>query len=141
MLYKNGEKLYLENEEESMAIKEQINAMENDDREGIVRTYLDTLLPETWDKMTLFERRNFLRGNEFVGSKLEGSVKRNIVCNMEIWCECFGNEASMLKATDSYGITTIMKKIENWDKLRKNKTGSIILPIYGNQRCYERITK
>lgn len=141
MLYKNGEKLYLENEEESMAIREQINAMENDDREGIVRTYLDTLLPETWEKMTLFERRNFLRGNEFAGSKLEGSVKRNTVCNMEIWCECFGNEASMLKAIDSYGITTIMKKIENWDKLRKNKTGSIILPIYGNQRCYERITE
>lgn len=141
MLYKSGEKLYLNSDEEKIALREQSDAMESDDREGIVRTYLDTLLPETWDSMNLFERRNFLKGNEFAGNKLEGSIRRDIVCNMEIWCECFGNDPAMLKSVDSYAISAIMKKIEGWDRSTQNKNGVMSFPMYGRQRCYEKISR
>lgn len=133
-----GEGLELEGEDRDMAANEQSSAMENDEREGIVRAYLDRLLPKNWDKMNLYERRNFLRGEDFGGIKEEGTEVRTMVSNMEIWCECFGNDAAKMRAVDSYGVSAIMKKIEGWKRFTGNNNGSKVLPIYGRQRCYER---
>ena len=135
-LYRSGEKLYLEGEEAQIAIAEQAEAMETDDREGLVRTYLDTLLPENWDEMSLYDRRNFLNGSEFGESQRTGTVRRTLVCNMEIWCECFGRESSALKKTDSYEINAIMRKIEGWEKYAGTRTGMYVFPVYGKQRAY-----
>lgn len=81
--------------------------METDAREGIVQEYLDRLLPEGWDKMDLFERRNFLDGSDFGSSALKGTVQRDRVCAMEIWCECFGKPRESLKKSDAYEIESI----------------------------------
>ena len=135
-LYNQGENLYLEGKEKEIATKEQRNAMETDEREGLVRKYLDTLVPENWDEMDLYERRNFLKGDS---STNVGTVKRDVICNMEIWAECFCYDIASMKRTDSYVINSIMKKIDNWDKYSKNKTGVKNFPLYGIQRCYERI--
>ena len=135
-LYRSGEKLYLEGEEAEIAVSEQAEAMETDDREGLVRTYLDTLLPENWDSMSLYDRRNFLNGSEFGEERQKGTVRRTMVCNMEIWCECFGRDSSMLKKTDSYEISAIMRKIEGWGKYAGTRTGMYIFPVYGKQRAY-----
>ena len=43
---KQGEKLYLSAELEALSKAEQLEAMESDEHEGLVRLYLDTLLPE-----------------------------------------------------------------------------------------------
>lgn len=107
--------------------------MESDEREGLVRAYLDTLLPDNWDDMSLYERRNFLNGSEFGGEKHTGTVRRTIVCNMEIWCECFGREPSAMKSADSYAIAAIMRKIEGWEKKDRAR-----FKIYGLQRSYKR---
>ncbi len=64
--------------------------MESDEREGLVRAYLDTLLPDDWNALSLYERRNYLNGSEFGGESRVGTVERTLACNMEIWCECFG---------------------------------------------------
>ena len=53
---KAGEKLYLDSEVEALAKAEQRKAMESDEREGLVREYLDALLPDNWDDMDTFER-------------------------------------------------------------------------------------
>ena len=136
--YQKGERLYLEGEVAAMATSEQAEAMETDDREGLVRTYLDTLLPENWDAMSLYDRRNFLNGNEFGESQRTGTVRRNMVCNMEIWCECFGRDSSALKKIDSYEISGIMRKIEGWTKYTLTKNGVAGFSIYGKQRAYIR---
>ncbi len=138
VLYEKGEKLYLEGDDVHLATSEQDDAMESDEREGLVRTYLDTLLPEDWDTMSAYERRNFLNGSEFGGESHVGTVERTLVCNMEIWCECFGKEAAAMKPADSYAIAGIMKKIGDWNKYTGNKNGTSNFPIYGKQRCYER---
>ena len=88
---KRGEKLYLDADMETLAKTEQREAMESDEREGLVRVYLDTLLPADWDSMDTFERRNFLNGTEFGEQQRTGTVKRTSVSNMEILCDCFGN--------------------------------------------------
>ena len=136
-LYNQGENLYLEGEEKEIATKEQTDAMETDEREGLIRKYLDTLVPENWDEMDLYERRNFLKGDSSTNT---GTVKRDIVCNMEIWAECFCYDIASMKLTDSYAISSIMKKIDNWTRYSKNKTGVRNFTIYGTQRCYERIS-
>lgn len=135
-IYRRGEILYLRGDEALEAASEQAAAMESDDREGIVRNYLDTLLPEEWDSMSLYERRNFLTGSEFGGDTHKGTVRRETVSNIEIWCECFGKDASAIKPADSYAIAAIVKKIDGWDKAADN--GRASLPIYGRQRIYRR---
>lgn len=131
--YKAGEKLFLEGDVAAMATSEQAEAMETDDREGLVRTYLEKLLPENWNGMSLYDRRNFLNGREFGETQRAGIVRRATVCNMEIWCECFGRESSTLKKIDSYEISGIMQKIEGWDKAERDT-----FPLYGRQRCYRK---
>ncbi len=121
-VHKDGERLYLEGVVTAMATSEQAEAMETDDREGLLRTYLDTLLPENWDSMSLYDRRNFLNGSEFGDAQRTGTVRWMIVCNMEIWCECFGRESSALKKIDSYEISGIMRKIEGWVNIPQQKT-------------------
>lgn len=138
MLYSQGEKLYLEGSDVELATNEQADAMESDEREGLVRTYLDTLLPDDWNDLSLYERRNYLNGSEFGGESRVGTVERTLVCNMEIWCECFGRDASAMKPADSYAIAGIMKKINGWNKYQGNKNGTSNFPLYGRQRCYEK---
>lgn len=138
VLYGRGEKLYLEGSDVELATNEQADAMESDEREGLVRTYLDTLLPDDWNDLSLYERRNYLNGSEFGGESRVGTVERTLVCNMEIWCECFGRDASAMKPADSYAIAGIMKKINGWNKYQGNKNGTSNFPLYGRQRCYEK---
>lgn len=127
-----GEKLYLEPTLESFAKDEQREAMESDEREGLVRDYLETLLPDNWAKLDLYQRRNFLSGNEFGESTLTGTVKRTSVSNMEIWCECFGFERTKLRRIDSGEISSIMAKIGGWEKSSKKER----IPLYGSQWLY-----
>lgn len=131
-LYKNGEKLYLAPEDEMQARHEQDEAMESDDREGIVRKYLETLLPENWDEMDLGARREFL-AQDSMAVAVKGTQKRKRVCNLEIWAECFLKDPTAIKKTDSYSISGIMKKMTGWER-----AGRQYMHIYGQQRVYVR---
>lgn len=116
----------------------QRDAMETDDREGLVGEYLDRLLPEDWDKMDLFERRNFLDGSEFGDSQKKGTVQRDRVCAMEIWCECFGKSREAIKKADSYEIEGILYKMGGWVRYSGNSSGKLRIPGYGVQKAYVR---
>lgn len=105
---RQGEKPFLIEELDALAKAEQREAMESDEREGLVRLYLDTLLPEDWDNMDVFERRNYLSGTDFGEVKKPGTIKRTQVSNMEIWCECFGKDRSNIRRTDSNELTAIL---------------------------------
>ena len=135
--YKEGEELFLQGEVADLALEAQAEAMEKDEREGLVRRYLDILLPDVWDNMEIYERRNFIHSKEF--GDMKGSVKRNVVSNMEIWSECFGNEPSRMQKKDSHAINGIMKKLKDWDSYKGNKSGIISQKHYGKQRCYGRV--
>ncbi len=133
--YKNGESLFLDRDLAEMAWKEQREAMETDEREGVIREYLDTLLPENWEDMNTYERRNFLSGDEFERVGQNGTVKRQRVCIAEIWCECFGKDKGSLRKMDSNEIGAIMARIEGWEKAEK----TIRFKIYGVAKGYIRV--
>ena len=138
MKYRDGEELLLKGEVAAQAYVDQQQAMESDDREGIITEYIDRLLPENWDGMDLYQRRSFLGGSEFDGAATAGTVNRERVCVMEIWCECFGKERQNLKRTDSYEIEGILTRIGGWQKLTSNKTGKTYYPLYGPQKTFIR---
>ena len=128
-----GEKLYLPAELESYAKEEQRDAMEQDDREGFVREYLDMLLPADWADMDVYRRREYFR-DQNDPTRPRGTIRRNAVSNIEIWCECFGKNREDMKSADSYAISAIMERIEGWEKSGR----AVRLPIYGKQRVYTR---
>ena len=127
-----GEKLYLPPDLEEYAKEEQREAMEHDEREGLVRLYLDTLLPANWDEMDLYQRREFLRGDD---TSPVGTDVRVIVSNMEIWCECFSRKKEDLRSMDSYAIAAIMSRLPEWEKQPTPQR----IAIYGLQRIYRRL--
>ena len=133
-----GGKLFLTPEEEKQAEMEQTAALESDVREGMIAEYLNTLLPEDWDKMDLAERRGFLRGDQFTGGNRTGTIQRTTVCAVEIWAECFGKDPSMIKRSDTYDIFGMLMKIGGWEKYSGNMNGLLRRPPYGPQRCYVR---
>jgi predicted P-loop ATPase len=138
--YHQGQSLILSNKAEEFANAAQVDALESDDREGLVREYLDMLLPTNWDDMDLYARRSFIRGDEFSDNVI-GTVRREQVCTMEIWCELFGKEATAMRKIDSYEINAIMRKIDGWEKYTGNKQGNAKVPLYGIQRIYVRCDK
>lgn len=133
VLARAGEKLFLDPSLETCAQEEQREAMEQDDREGIVREYLDMLLPEAWDEMDMYRRRDYFR-DPTDPTRPEGVRKRTEVSNLEIWCECFGKAKEDIQPKDSYAIAAIMKRMKEWEKDDSRKR----LPLYGQQRIYIR---
>ena len=132
VLVAKGEPLTLPADIEEQAKVEQNSAMEKDEREGVVRLFLETLLPENWAKMDLYQRREFLRGDD--PTQKEGTIKRTSVSNMEIWCECFGRNREDLKPAESYALSSLMSRIEGWSRPKTLQTQA----LYGKQRVYLR---
>lgn len=129
--YEAGEKLYLEDNIAVEAEKEQRKAMEKDPRLGLVIDYLSRLLPENWDRMNIYDRRNFLHGDEL---SPKGTVERKFVSRSEIYAECFGNDPAKMTSRDSYEISTIMIQIPGWKKVDNPRR----IPFYGPSRGYEK---
>ena len=109
--------------------------MEMDEREGLVREYLSMLLPANWDQMDVFDRRSYVR-DTLDPTRPVGIVQRQYVCNMEIWCECFGKNKEDLRPSDSYAIASIMERIDGWERMKDR----MLLPIYGRQRIYRKVS-
>ena len=126
-----GETLYLDRDLEKIAQAAQREALEQDDREGLVREYLDRLLPETWESMTVCQRREYIHSPDDP-TQPAGATRRDTVSNIEIWCECYGKRQEDIRPSDSYGIGAIMERIEGWEKQDKNMR----LKYYGRQRYY-----
>ena len=129
-----GEKLYLPSELEEYAKFEQRDAMEQDDREGIVAEYLAMLLPDGWEKMDLHERRDYIREPNDPTRPVP-KHERTEVSNIEIWCECFGKPKEDMKPIDSYAISAIMTRMDNWERTESRRR----ISIYGRQRVYRKI--
>lgn len=138
LILADNEKLYLDKETEEMAKDAQREAMESDEREGIIQEYLNRKLPEKWNEYNLYRRRSYLHGSEFdeEDSEIEeGSVTRESVCIAEIWCECLEREIIQLKRMDSYEIAAIMAKFKGWKKETKSKWFG---KMYGSRKYYSR---
>jgi len=129
-LMKAGEKLYLTAEVEEMAKAEQSAHSQMDERTGVIMRYLDTLLPEKWDNMDAYDRKNYME----VDQKREGA-QRQYVCAAEIWCECLGKPKEEMSRYNTRDINDIMRILPEWKAHLSTKN----FKYYGKQRFFERI--
>lgn len=133
-LFKNGETLYFNYDEEKEAKKQQEAHSEESAKAGLIEEYLNKTITEDWYNLGIAEKRNYIHGGDF-GDSPEGTITRSKTCVMEIWCELFNGDPKQLTPIISREINDILKGLEAWKsydgRLRFGK-------IYGTQRAFVR---
>ena len=132
-LYKDKEPLYLNNEEEKEAIRQQENHSETNAKAGLVEEYLNKPITENWYKKSIAERKAYIQGGDF-GEEPQGDIKRSKVCIMEIWVELFNGDPKQLTPMNSREINDILAGLKEWQKSK----GALRFGAYGTQRAYIR---
>lgn len=133
--YEAKEDLQLSHELESRANELQSEAMEFDERQGVIEAYLEMLIPEDWDNFDTYKRREYV--NEYYNSNSlipKGKNKRETVSVIEIWCEAFGKNKADLERYKSFEITKMLKRIPGWTQDSQVKWNK----LYGNVRVFRR---
>ena len=128
-LFHKGESLYLPKELEKLARDVQETYEEENPRAGIVAEYLERRLPEGWDGLDLYTRRQWLETDAV------GTVRRTHVCTMEIWAEALGGNPDKIDRYSSKEIRDIMTRLPEW-RHQGNKQRTV--RPYGRQRYFER---
>lgn len=128
-LLAQGETLYLGEDLEEVARDIQDRHLETDERSGLIREYLDRLLPGNWDTMDTQGRRMWLEDTNNAGT-----VVRERVCILEVWAECLGRDPNMITRRDSFEISRAMKNIKGWTQSDR----AAKLRCYGVQKVYVR---
>lgn len=129
-LYLQGEPLYFNEEEDLLAKSRQIEHSAVDERRGLVENYLNRLFPEDWDKKDLYDRRAWL--DDPLSNA--GTIRKEVVCTAEIWCECLGKDKNDMSRYNTKDINSLMTSLPDWEFISSTKN----FPIYGKQRYYKR---
>ena len=128
-IYKAGEELFLPRELEKVAREVQEAYEEENPKAGIVADYLDRLLPEGWEDMDVYARRQWLEADA------EGVTPRTTVCTLEIWAEALNGNPDKLDRYGAKEIRDIMAGLPEW---RHQGNKRVTARPYGRQRYYER---
>ena len=128
-IYKNGETLLLPRHLETVAREIQESYEEENPRTGLVADYLDRKLPEGWDDLDLYTRRQWLETDS------EGTVERQTVCALEIWAEALGGSPDRVDRYDLKEIRDIMAGMPDWKRVG-NLTRAT--KPYGRQKYWRR---
>lgn len=131
-LWKKGEPLWLDKELECAAIEAQDEYTEESENTGIIKDYLDRLLPDDWYDMDLYQRREWLR-SEAVGTRKRGTVSR-----IEIWAEALERDPTKMERMDAKDIQGVLSRLPEW---RYQKGQKQRIKPYGLQRYYKRYSK
>jgi predicted P-loop ATPase len=131
--YQKGEALYLSKELEEEAFAMQQEHSEQDERTGMIQKYLDTLLPDSWEAMDIYQRRAYLQGDEIQET---GTRRRNKVCVAEIWCEVLNGHQKDMSRFNTKDIHNILKGLQEWEVSPKGKAK---FGFYGVQIAYNRV--
>lgn len=135
--YLLGEDLYLKGELEKLAMEVQEMHTEEDSKKGLILDFISRKLPPDWGDYSLVDRRQFIHGSDFQG-KSEGTVVRDRICAMEIWCELFQKDAGTLLPMQAREINQILRSLNGW-KPYSSSRGRCKHRLYGLQRTFERI--
>ena len=131
-----GEKLCLPPEIEEEAFAAQEEALETDDRQGLLENFLDTPIPANWYTLPIQTRKMemelILSGMREV--LVENAQLRKRVCAAEVWIELFGKDKADLDRKNSNEIIGMLSIAKGWKRVGKQRCNS-----YGTVICFERI--
>ena len=129
-LFRQGETLFLPRYLEQVAREVQETYEEDNPRAGLVADYLDKLLPDDWEEMDMYSRRQWLE------TDVRGTIRRDTVTVLEIWVEALGNSPDRLDRYAAKDLRDIMNAMPGWVSSNgKQRT----FKLYGRQRYYKRI--
>ena len=128
--FKRAEPLYIGQQLEQMAVEAQEEHRESDPREGVILNFLDTLVPEDWNRRDEDNRRTFYMN--MAANKQLCTVKRDRICAVELWCECFRQDKGRMKNSDAREINSILRHLSGWEELK----GPRDTAAYGKQRIF-----
>lgn len=127
--FKAGEDLYLSADMEAEARGIQADYTERDNRAGMIEEYLNTKLPENWEKLNNYQRRGWLIEDDPL---IEGTRPRVIVCAAEIWVECLGNQVKDMTTHNTKFIHGVMSRFPGWKRGKSKRH----VTNYGKQNVY-----
>lgn len=124
-------------EAKKIALEMQQQHSESNPLEGMIKEFLEKEIPEDWNNKTVKQRRDYFNsGMEPIKDDTKKYIKRDRICALEIWNECFGREPGNLKRFNAKEINTILSNSPTWERCNSPmKFGS-----YGTQRGFRRKT-
>ena len=130
--YRGGEPLHLTGAMEAEARRLQEEHTDESPLAGLIRDYVERLLPDNWAKLDLGERRDYIHGDGL--DMPEGTVPRDRVCAMEVWVEMLNGDPKKLMRTQAIEINDILRKMDGWEQ----PLGGIRFAHYGAQKGFVR---
>lgn len=134
--WSEGEPLVLEGALEEEALRIQLSHTEGGELVGLIEEYLDMLLPEDWETMDIYDRRDYVAN--YGDDDHCGSVQRERVCALEIWCEVLGGDRKNLQNAKAREIIDILQSIKGWSPYSKSVGKMRFGKMYGVQRAFIR---
>lgn len=132
----NGDSLVLEGDLEEEALRIQLSHTEGGELVGFIEEYLEMLLPEDWESLDIFDRRDYIRN--YGDDDHCGSVQRERVCALEIWCEVMEGDRKNLQNAKAREIIDILQAIKGWSPYTKSVGKMRFGKMYGVQRAFIR---
>lgn len=141
--YRAGEKLYLDADEEKLALEQQELHTEESSLEGMILDFLEVPIPADWYTRAANSRRqdfgNLSSGSDELAPSVAGSAKRMKVCVLEIWVELLGGDPKNLAPVKAAEIRNILNNSDGWVRHPLDKGRTRFGPGYGKQVTYERV--
>ncbi|CAH1192984.1 DNA primase [Glutamicibacter phage Montesquieu] len=133
--YHEGEKLYLNPTEEKLAAKARERHIAEEPLFGLVRNYLETLVPGDWASTSSFGRQQWFE-DRAAGMGTEGTEPINEVCTLQLYMEVMG--APRTENNRDYQIREYYRIMSNFSGWRLEPFPRDV-PNYGVQRVFVRI--
>ena len=130
--FRSGEKLYLSEEAEVVAKEEQALHEDVDPRLGVIIEYLNRLKPAKWEKMGIFERKNWLSDEFAVGTE-----ETTETCAIAVWAEALGKSRDDFDKYNSRELNNALRSIDGWEFTNDSRR----FEIYGKQRIFRKCRK
>ena len=128
-LYNAGGELYLKGSLAESAAEAAEMFLEESEKQGQIKAFLEKELPDEWNKLGVYERRNYIHGRlEIEGPK----TPRTKTCVSEIWAECFEGDSRNLDRQQTREIRDVMMRMPGWSASSKK----LRFKHYGPQRGY-----
>lgn len=134
----DGEPLVLEGELEEEALRIQLSHTEGGELVGLIEEYLEMELPEDWESKDIYDRREYIQN--YGDDDYCGSVQRERVCALEIWCEVMEGDRKNLQNAKAREIIDILQAIKGWSPYSKGVGKMRFGKLYGVQRAFIRDT-
>ena len=136
--WSEGEPLVLEGALEEEALRIQLSHTEGGELVGLIEEYLEMELPEDWESKDIYDRREYIRN--YGDDDYCGSVQRDRVCALEIWCEVMEGDRKNLQNAKAREIIDILQSIKGWSPYSKSVGKMRFGKMYGVQRAFVRDT-